>query len=515
MSTKIQIIKRLEIIKNFIELEDEDMIHLQIDKLKSENNTELNEIIKILINDDYEKINKAIDDYVYGYKNAELTPHQKEVFDKVVQDIDAVLKSYSISQEHSDSVNFISLSGSAGVGKTFVTSKLVEEFLKKEYKVLLTTPTHKSLSVAKYMINSNNIHINAKTLQSYLDLRLDTDYLRGTKTFKRDKKDLMHDFERNLDILIVDESSMVSNELLGFIEENLHQHKLKTVLFIGDQYQLPPIDEGENGVVSLPKQYKLTEIVRQAKDSYVKMIANEIKECIRTKNYTPILNILDTKKYPKLKIFHNQTEFLEAHTKLDKWYTHNNKVLAYGNDRVDEQNRILRYRYWHDQNIVPTGWVIPGELLIANQNYKNKIMNSELITVATAQKLKDKYLDIFYWQCVDTIGRIFAFVDPDDTVQYNEKIKELGQIANKLDKYKEPEKRKKAWRNYFITKEKYGDFKYVFANTIHKSQGSTYNQVYINIDSILSLINRNDKDIAYRLLYVAVTRASKDVILLT
>lgn len=56
MSTKIQIVKRLEIIKSLIELEDEDMIHIQIDKLKEEKNDELEEIIKILENDDYSNI---------------------------------------------------------------------------------------------------------------------------------------------------------------------------------------------------------------------------------------------------------------------------------------------------------------------------------------------------------------------------------------------------------------------------------------------------------------------------
>jgi len=514
MSTKIQIIKRLEIIKNLIELEDEESIHTQIEKLKEENSNELNEIIVILENDDYEKINKAIDDYVYGYKNAELTLHQKEIFDKVIEDLSSVLDNYSINDEHSSHINFISLSGSAGVGKTFVTSKLVEEFIKRKYKVLLTTPTHKSLSVAKYMINSNNIHINAKTLQSYLDLKLDTDYLRGTKVFKRDKKADQHDYEKNLDILIVDESSMVSNELLTFIEENLKQNKLKTVLFIGDQYQLPPVDEGQNGVIALPKQYQLTEIVRQAKDSYVKMIANELKECIKNKKYVPILDILDVVRYPKLKIFHEQTQFLEDFTQANKWYKDNNKVLAYGNAEVDNQNRILRYKYWIDQGITPEGWIIPGELFIANTNYKNTITNSEFVKVLKAEKLYDKYLAIYFWQCVDTLGRTFLVVDPDYSIEYNKKIKELAQKANALDRYKELDKRKKAWRNYFMTKEKYGDFKYVFANTIHKSQGSTYNKSYINIGSVLSLINRNDKDIAYRLLYVAITRASKDVVLL-
>lgn len=37
MSTKVQIIKRLEIIKSAIELEDDDVVEIQVDKLKAEN----------------------------------------------------------------------------------------------------------------------------------------------------------------------------------------------------------------------------------------------------------------------------------------------------------------------------------------------------------------------------------------------------------------------------------------------------------------------------------------------
>jgi len=511
MSTKIQIIKRLEIIKNFIEIEEEDMIHLQIEKLKQEKNSELDNIINILENDDYGKINKAIDDYIYGYKNAELTQHQKKIFNSIIEEIDTLLKEYNSNEESSANTHFLSLSGSAGVGKTFVTSKLVEAFLKKGYKILLTTPTHKSLSVAKYMINSNNIHVNAKTLQSYLDLKLDTDYIKGTKTFTRDKKSSMHDYEKNLDILIVDESSMVSNELLKFIKENLKQNKLKTVLFIGDQCQLPPVDEAQNGVVNLPKQYKLTEIVRQAKDSYVKMIANDLKECIKNQEYIGLTKIFDQTKYPQLKIFNDYGDFINDFTNSAKWYEKNNKALSFSNSKVDEINYTLRYKYWMDKKITPKGAIMPGDELIFNQSYKGKFQNSEIITVATSNKFTNDKLHIEYWSCTDNLGRSFFVVDPDFTVQYNEEIKKLGEQAASIDKDKNPEERKKAWKTYFATKEKYADVKYIFASTIHKSQGSTYDTSYIDAASMASMINQNNKDMAYRLLYVAVTRASKDV----
>ena len=511
MSTKVQIIKRLEILKSSIELEDNEIIAMQIKKLEEENDANLTTILELVKNEDYSKISKAIDDYVYGFKNASLTPHQQVIFDSVVKDIDDVLLSYDYNSV-SPEVNFISLSGSAGVGKTFVASKLIEKFIEKKYKMLLTTPTHKSLNVAKYMLNSNNIQIPTKTLQSYLDLKLDTDYWKGTKIFKRDKIDTEHDYERDLDILIVDESSMVSNDLLGFIEENLIQSKLKSVLFIGDPYQLPPIDSGVNGVEKLPKQHLLTQIVRQAQDSYIKVIANELKESIKNKKYQPLSEILSAERYPNLKIFYEEKEFLSDFSSKDKWYECNNIMISYTNDNVDKFNRILRYKYWKDNGIDATDAVIAGELLVFNEAYGRKFQNTEYITVEKATKMWDTFIEIYYWDCIDTFGRSFKVIDPNYTIQYNEYISNLAEKAKSVKD--DDILRRKLWRHYFATKETYADLKYIFSSTIHKSQGSTHNTVYVDTASIVSLINRKEFDMAYRLLYVAVTRASKDIKLL-
>jgi len=511
---KSDIVKRLNSIKMAIELKDEDILELHLNKLKKEKDKDLEKIINLIetelkTEDGYSKISKAISNYINSVTDAKLTPHQQDIFNNITKEFKDILENFDDREKSVDN-NFVSLSGSAGVGKTFVTSKLIEHFIKNNYKVLLTTPTHKSLNVAKYMLINSNIDINSKTLQSYLKIKLKEDLINGTKKFVKDMLSSRYDYVDNLDILIVDESSMISKKLLKFIEENLEQNKLKSVLFIGDPYQLPPVDEPTNGIDKLSKKYELTEVVRQAKDSYIKMIAIKLKNCIKDKNYLSLGEIFDRRKYPELKIFNNEEDFLEDFTTNEEWYKCKNIALSFSNKDVDRENRILRDKYWLLSGIESKDYIIKDDVLTFNEPYKNHLFqNSETILVAKAKKKFDKYIKINYWECEDKYTRKFKVVDIDDKKKFNEYVQKIADKAIKIPKSKK-EERKKAWAHYFATKEKYADVKYIFATTIHKSQGSTYENVYINIASMRYLFSK-DKDLAYRLLYVAVTRASKDI----
>lgn len=66
------------------------------------------------------------------------------------------------------------------------------------------------------------------------------------------------------------------------------------------------------------------------------------------------------------------------------------------------------------------------------------------------------------------------------------------------------------WKKFFILKEEYADLKYIHASTIHKSQGSTYKNVYLDLSTLIKL-SHEEKELAYRLMYVAVTRASENI----
>jgi len=83
-----------------------------------------------------------------------------------------------------------------------------------------------------------------------------------------------------------------------------------------------------------------------------------------------------------------------------------------------------------------------------------------------------------------------------DSAELKEKLKVLS--------------KQKDWHNYYTVKEFFADLRPPHASTVHKSQGSTYKKVFIDLVDIGA--NHVSEEVA-RMLYVAITRASEEVIL--
>jgi superfamily I DNA/RNA helicase len=65
------------------------------------------------------------------------------------------------------------------------------------------------------------------------------------------------------------------------------------------------------------------------------------------------------------------------------------------------------------------------------------------------------------------------------------------------------------WIDYWKIKRIFTDIRPAYAMTVHKSQGSTFENVFVDAQDILSNPNREE---ALRCLYVAISRASNNVI---
>jgi len=176
---------------------------------------------------------------------------------------------------------------------------------------------------------------------------------------------------------------------------------------------------------------------------------------------------------------------------------------------VDYHNRIIRNRYWSDNGVAHPEVLLAGDKVIFQEantiNDRIVHQNSDIATLSSAKKSFHKSLDIYYWDCLDLDHKPFKVVDPSSKERF-EAV--LNKIAKSAKFEKDKAERSKKWKTFFAVKELFVDVKYTYASTIHKLQGSTYETVYIDLRD---LENIKDKDLMYRLLYVAVTRASTNI----
>lgn len=406
--------------------------------------------------------------------------------------------------------NMVSLSGAAGTGKTYLTTKLIAR-LKKDYHITITAPTHKALKVLRTNMMLENIEsVDTKTLQSFLNLKLVTNFDNGEQKFIPQKVSSKDKDTTKTDILIVDESSMVSQSLYEFIHDAIEKSRIKAVLFVGDEYQLLPVDDQNNKVLDIKTNYKLENIVRQAKDSYIISIATKAREIIKSKKYISLQEFFDDDAFKNnIQFFEDEVDFHNDFCTPENWSTKDKIIASFTNNSVDSHNRIIRNKYWESKNTTDIPTLLKDDKLIFQQAnvIDDKIVhqNSDIITLSSAVKLYDKTLQVDYWDCKDLANKPIKIIDPSSQNRFKIALQKIADLAKNEKDYG---KRTKLWGLFYTIKETFVDVKYTYASTMHKLQGSTYDTVYIDLRDIE---NMNNKDMMYRLLYVAITRASANV----
>lgn len=447
-----------------------------------------------------------------------LTPHQLEVFEKITSKIKENLSSRVSNISLSD--RFLSLTGAAGTGKSFLTSAIVDEidnFMPVgQYEICVTAPTHKALKVLTAMVGDYYIGVKSSTIRSFLNMKQFYDYSTGAENFIVDRA---RDKINRASLLIVDESSMVSNELFDFIFEIVKKGYVNTVLFIGDLYQLLPVNQSSlNNVFRLKNQFTLTKIVRQAKDSKIIQLANKIRVCIENEEYENLREIFDyMPNNDEIELFESKGAFLADFCRNENWHEEDKILTSFTNNEVDNFNNIIRRKFWSEKGIDKPQFLLPDDVLkftrpafdMDPENPKILFQNGEEVTIDKIELLFDEELEIYYWECLP-IGRSslssFRVIDPNSMEKFKDILNDYAYFARTTN-YPQ---RFEWWDKYFKLKNSFADVQYVFASTIHKLQGSTYETVYFDLSSLLN--NRNlSKNFIFRLVYVAITRAKKCV----
>ena len=357
------------------------------------------------------------------------------------------------------------LTGGPGTGKTTIINGILlvlrelaeipaSALYSSDPPFLLAAPTGRA---AKRMEEITGI--TAKTIHRMLGLGIG----------ESDATDLN---ELNGEILIVDEMSMVDmflfKQLIASIEDTKH------IVFVGDKDQLPSVGAG-NVFSDLIKANAfpttvLKQIHRQGDDSSIITLAHEINEgrdqqalFQKTKNYSFI-------SCPPHEVDHVVSQIVE-------------RALARGFDQDNIQ--ILGAMYQGDGGVNNLNNVLQEIMNPAKANSKVLEAHDEVFRIGdrVLQLQNNPEKDIYNGQ----IGKILAIDEknPQKTMTADFDGREIN--FNKKDLF---------------------DLTRAYAITIHKAQGSEFPLV------ILSLTMQNYVMLKRNLLYTAVTRAEKNLVLI-
>ena len=131
-----------------------------------------------------------------------LTEDQQIIHDDILKRIVDIVPNH---KNYSKENRMFSIEGSAGMGKSVLTSFIVKSLV-DDYKIHVSTPTHKSLGVLNDMLKKNDLRgqIDTTTIHSYLKLSPKEDYENGQLILE-----IIPDSKvKKVDILLIDEASM-------------------------------------------------------------------------------------------------------------------------------------------------------------------------------------------------------------------------------------------------------------------------------------------------------------------
>lgn len=452
-------------------------------------------------------------------KDISLTPRQKEITESILYDLTS-----------KNDITEILLKGYAGTGKTFITS-----YIAKQLRVpfVVTAPIHKAVSVISKATNATGMTIHSL---HGIRLNMQLDSFDATNP----QFDPLADPKcGNYKVQMCDEGSQVPYGIYLLNKARAKEYGYK-ILYIGDEGQLPPIKEKVSKVFGIKKTYELTDVMRQEENSnllklfkylrgdLINNTSESIKYLLRNRN-----QINDGVGYELLKAGNYAKSIMPYYT-LDTIKNVNYcRNVSYTNDNVGLWNTyIRRLILGNDLPLITVDDVFTSYTTIVDEFNEIIIANSSDYRVGTVRDYTDDYgLKTFAVNFIED-GGIF----PTKTLQiidhtHEETLKTYKQILTHLytNAINATTAKGKAWKKYMIFKDTHlcmiriellggtikikKDIDYGYALTAHKAQGSTYDNVTVDLQDIM-YYRRNNKFYAYtdiamrnKLLYVALSRA--------
>lgn len=359
--------------------------------------------------------------------------------------------------------NIVIITGGPGTGKTTIINGILNLYKSvHKYsddglynKVALIAPTGRA---SKRMSETTNF--GASTIHRYLK------WNKENNTFG------INEFNKNdHELVIIDETSMIDTVLFNSLLKGLKRNV--KIVFVGDEYQLPSVSPGLilNDLIESNKfkHVRLNNIYRQSSNSYIPILAQEIKN----KELTEFLDKKDDYNFIECNTRDIKRIVLDiAKKSLDKGMTDNNiQILApmyKGEIGIDNLNINLQNIFNpHDDNL--------NEISIGTITYR---VNDKILNLVNDVDKGIYNGDIGYIYDIDINSK-------NDFIRIN--------FDNNIVSFKRDE---------------LSSIKHAYAISVHKAQGSEFDHVIIPISKTYSKMLYN------KLIYTGISRAKKSLIII-
>lgn len=423
----------------------------------------------------------------------EFTDSQKRAFDEITA------KANGLS-EHL-------LIGYAGTGKTFLMGTIAGYFIATGASVAVTAPTHKATAVLADKVPHEGVL--CCTIHSLLSLVPKEDET-GTRLVRRQ-------FAKNpeIDVVIIDECSMLSVELMAWIRRLLRN---SLVLFVGDDAQLPPVGEEKSLSFQVKSRSVLEQIVRQGEGNPILEAAYACRKS--QESGIADWSFLAPKSIGKTGLFRpDDTDRWMRKAFLSSDFAKNPnefRYLAWTNAKVDAVNKQIQYWLFGD---IRTPFA-PGELVISKKRFVGEgfeVQNSEEMKLTSIEEstFKTNWREYGYdgeeiaipsWTARTDKGYAIRIIR--DRKSYNDA---LGIVRKKCNGWQTLEGQG-AYGHVVAFQDAFGRLSANYAMTVHTSQGSTFRCEFMDTNDILKRQKDNLLE-AQQLVYVGLTRPTDMVFL--
>lgn len=397
-----------------------------------------------------------------------------------------------------------------------------DDELRETHAVVVTAPTNKAAKVIRAKLREAGLagRVPCYTIHKANGLTMADD--KEEKYLVKSGDGLLEGTE----LLIVDEASMVGERMFDMIQSQVIDRGIR-VLFVGDPYQLPPVKDGRMQAFETKKvaeQLMLEQIVRQVEGHPVIALGDFFRRKIA---HLPAEIPPDTELgadigvvYLPARAFYNQlTQDIVANRERPGEV----RALAWRNDTVNQMARLAREALY-GEGVAP---FVEGERLFTATPFLDMHTDEECTVVRVGDSMPHPEYPDFPIVTVEIeldnetrqIG--YSPVDPFKVATEAERLRKkalhlqhrakeaddnaqrCGTTGGKQNKnyWILKDQERTAWKMFHHYKGSFVDLRSVHAMTAHRSQGSTFDTVFVDSQDI-----KGSRD-KFRLLYVACTRA--------